>query len=201
MKDSAKKWLFGPRSNPYGISYPQWTVRWWRWLLSLPKGSNPALDTSGRYSKINQHDPNVWFLAGTFGGIVERICTIPSGRSILMPVINYQCSYAEEPSITTTRGLKFKCKKEIDDIKDAKFMIDESIQIDLSRYRIRSPIFSINLKDNNALDLQSCSTKMTSDGFWVFLKPLAKGRHKIRSFGSCRSGKIMIGVIYDLCVR
>jgi hypothetical protein len=200
MNGSTKPLVFGSDSKPYGISYPQWTVRWWRWLLSLPKGSNPALDMSGGYSEQRQDDPNVWFLAGTFGGLVERKCKIPSGKAILLPVINYECSFEEEPLITTKIGLESKCKSEIDDIKDVSFLIDETPLTDLSLYRIHSPLFSIHLQDNNVLGLQPCSTKMISDGFWVFLRPLTIGRHQIRSFGSCRSGKIRIGVTYNLYV-
>jgi hypothetical protein len=200
MKGSIEPLVFGSDSKPYGISYPQWTVRWWRWLLSLPKGINPALDMSGRYSEQRQDDPNVWFLAGTFGGHVERKCRIPSGKAILMPVINYECSFAEEPLITTKIGLESKCKSEIDDIKDVSFMIDETLLCDLSPYRIRSPLFSIQLQDDNVLGLEPCSTKMISDGFWIFLRPLIIGRYHVRSFGSCRSGKIRIGVTYNLYV-
>jgi hypothetical protein len=200
MKGAIEQMVFGPNSKPYGISYPRWTVRWWRWLLSFPKEYNPALDISGGYSDQRQDDSNVWFLAGTFGGLAERKCRIPSGKAILMPVINYECSFAEEPLITTRNGLESKCKSEIDDIKKVSFLIDETIVSDLSPYRIRSPLFSIQLRDNNVLGLEPCLTKMISDGFWVFLRPLTIGRHHVRAFGSCRSGKIQIGVTYNLFV-
>ena len=200
MKGAIEAMVFGPNSKPYGISYPRWTVRWWRWLLSLPKEYNPALDISGGYSDQRQDDSNVWFLAGTFGGLVERKCRIPSGKAILMPVINYECSFAEEPLITTSRGLESKCKSEIDDIKNVSVLIDETLVSDLTPYRVRSPLFPIHLRDNNVLGLEPCFTKMASDGFWVFLRPLTIGKHHLRTFGSCRSGKIQIGVRYSLHV-
>jgi len=26
--------LFAPDSDPYGLAYSEWTVRWWQWCLS-----------------------------------------------------------------------------------------------------------------------------------------------------------------------
>ena len=193
--------IFRPDSYPHGISYPEWTIRWWRWLLSLPKDKNPALDSSGVYSGQGQKDPHVWFLAGTFGGFSERRCTIPKGKAILFPIINYECCFAEEPSITTDIQLESKCKSEIDDIKELFCRIDELSLIDVSSYRVRSPMFSIALQEDNVLGVDPGSTKMISDGFWIFLKPLSIGRHQVTSLGSCRSGKIRIGATYNIDVE
>lgn len=200
MKQSANSMLFAPDSVPYGVTFPDWTIRWWRWLLSSSMETNPALDVSGKWSELRQDDPNVWFLAGTFGGSVVRTSTIPPGKAILMPVINYECSFADEPLITSEKELELKCKSEIDDIKHLTVSIDEIILKDLDQYRVRSPFFPINLQENNILGVNSGCTNMISDGFWIFLKPLRIGDHKISSFGSCRSGKIKIQTTYSINV-
>ena len=193
--------LFPPNSRPYGLTFSQWIVEWWRWLLSIPKESNPAFDMSGSHVSEKQVNPNVWFLTGTFGGSVVRRCKIPLGKAILIPVINYECSFAEEQRVTTESELKLKCEKEIDDIKNLYFGIDELFLRDLSAYRTRSPLFDVDLGKNNILGVPECTTKMISDGYWIFVKPLRIGSHKLISSGSCRSGRIMIGTTYDLCVQ
>jgi hypothetical protein len=193
--------LFRPDSKPYGLTYAEWVVKWWRWLLSISKEKNPALDMSGMRVPEKQEDPNVWFLAGTFGGSIARKCKIPSGKAILLPIINYECSFADEPSITTEIELETKCKREIDDIKNLSFAIDQLSLTDLSPYRIRSPLFDVDLAENNILEINQINTKMISDGFWIFVKPLTIGRHQLISSGSCQSGKIMIGVTYDLFIE
>jgi hypothetical protein len=198
MKGSIESILFTRDSKPYGHTFPEWTIKWWRWLLSLPIAINPATDNSGQYSSLNQNDPNVWFLAGTFGGSVIRTCTIPLGKSILMPIINYECSFADEPSINTDKDLQLKCMSEIDDIKHLTIVIDDLLINDLTRYRVKSPIFSIELQENNILGINSCRTQMITDGFWIFLKPLKAGSHKVSSLGSCRSGRIRIETTYNL---
>ena len=88
MKGSVDSLLFPRDSEPYGVTLPEWTIRWWRWLLSLSLEKNPGSDKSGKFSELGQEDPNVWFLAGTFGGSAVRTCTLPLGKAILMPIIN-----------------------------------------------------------------------------------------------------------------
>jgi hypothetical protein len=197
---SVESMLFPPDSVPYGLTYPEWIVRWWKWILSIPKERNPALDNFGNQVAEGQYDLNVWFLSGTFGGSVVRKCKVPLGKAILMPIINYECSFADDPSINTVFDLELKCRSEIDDIKNLSFTIDELYLKDLAHYRIRSPLFDVLLGENNILGVEQIHTKMISDGYWIFLKPLIIGRHILKSSGSCQSGKIMIGTTYELDV-
>lgn len=190
--------IFETDSKPYGVTYSEWVTRWWHWLLSFPKESNPALDYSGKYSSHKQQDPHVWFLAGNFGGHVKRECRIPVGKAILLPIINYECSFADEPKITTDAGLEEKCKSEIDDIKNLTVIVDNYSLRDISKYRVHSPFFTIDLQENNVLGLRPMRTKMISDGYWIFLKPLGLGGHRIITSGSCQSGTINIVNTYDL---
>lgn len=198
---SIESMLFPPESEPYGLKYVVWTIKWWKWVLSIPKQKNPVLDRSGLYLAEQQSDPNVWFLAGTLGGSVVRKCRVSIGKAILMPIINYECSFADEPSIKNVTDLELKCKSEIDDIKNLSFTIDQLNFGDLIPYRIRSPVFDVNLGENNILDVGEQHTKMITDGYWVFMKPLGAGSHRLMTSGSCQSGKIMIGTTYELYVE
>jgi hypothetical protein len=57
--------IYSLDSKPYGLTYEEWAVRWWQWLLSISSEDNPAYDTTGQNSAQNQIDSRVWFLAGT----------------------------------------------------------------------------------------------------------------------------------------
>jgi hypothetical protein len=61
--------------------------RWWKWALSAPDELSPVRDTTGEHAGWNQPD-DVWFLAGTYGGRVERRCAVPAGRHLFFPVLN-----------------------------------------------------------------------------------------------------------------
>jgi hypothetical protein len=56
------------------------------------------------------------------------------------------------------------------------------------------------LPDNNVVEATPGHTRAVSDGYWVFLQPLAPGKHKIFATGSCSSGKTKVDVIFHVTV-
>ncbi len=167
-------------SYPYGLSYIEWTIRWWKWLMAFPKPCNPAFDQSGSDCAKNQSDKNVWFLAGTVMPVLsaKRSCAIPHGRAILFPVINNLISYLEYPDLETDDQLKALARK------DYKLGIEMLLTIDdwiLSHEicRIDSNPFEIEYPNDNIFDTRPGVSRAVSDGFWIFLAPLSKGIHSI----------------------
>jgi hypothetical protein len=79
--------VFDSDSKPFNIPLTEWTSIWWKWLHSMPGDRSPASDTRGQFCSTSQHNPHVWFLAGTFGGSAVRYSTIPYGKTVLFPVI------------------------------------------------------------------------------------------------------------------
>lgn len=86
-------YVYPPGSTPYGLSYGEWSARWWQLVLSIPPEANPVLDgiqgkpPHGNHCAQGQSDP-VWLLPGTFGGTASRTCNVPLGRSLLFPILN-----------------------------------------------------------------------------------------------------------------
>src|SRR5215475_9696709 len=70
-----------------GQSVSQWTGDWWTWALQSPTNQNPVLDQTGAFANINNNGP-VFFIAGDFGGDVERTFTVPAGKPLLVPLLN-----------------------------------------------------------------------------------------------------------------
>lgn len=70
-----------------GRGYPELAEAWWRWAFQEPDGMRPSQDPTGAQCHEGQTG-DVWFLAGTLGtGPVERLCRVPEGRRIFLPVI------------------------------------------------------------------------------------------------------------------
>jgi hypothetical protein len=164
-------------------------VKWWQWFVAIPANKNPGADETGENAGIDQFHPNVWFLAGTFGGkSVERECLIPKKRAILIPVINYEMNTLEKPELKTESELIRHVIEDQNDIMNLDAVVDGQ---KISIYRIRSdpPFFSITAPEDNAVQIPlGGTTSATADGFWVFLKPLPPGEHSIYFSGSCSSG-------------
>jgi hypothetical protein len=193
--------MYSRNDKPYGKSWEEWTSKWWQWLLSIPKESNPGIDTTGEKFDANQNDPNVVFLVGTFGGSAERNYTIYAGKSILFPIINFTTSYIEEPFLKTESELKSRAKQDIDDIVNKEAVVDGMKLQDIEKYRVQSPVFDLTYPENNVFELSSGSTRAISDGYWVFLKPLSPGMHDIHAVGSCSSGKTRVDITWHLDVK
>ena len=89
----AQSFIAAPESLPGGLSYQQWSAKWWQWLWSIPVSINPVFDTTGADCAVSQPSGPVWFLAGTFGTNVTRTCSIPAGKRIFFPIINLGQDY------------------------------------------------------------------------------------------------------------
>ena len=191
--------LYAPDSSPFGRTYGEWTARWWQWVLSIARNENPVVDENGSNCANNQSGP-VWFLTGTLKGHAERSCIIPADKAILFPVINVEASVAEGDG-TTDEELAARTKFEMDQITDMRAMISGTNVNELKQYRIQSPPFNVTLPADNVLGVPAQTTKMISEGYWLFLHPLEPGNYDLHSFGSCLAGRIKIGVCYHFTIE
>jgi len=157
-------------------------VKWCKWFYSIPKNTHPAIDTTGVHSSINQTDPDLWFLAGSFGNIepIVRRCVIPSGRAILFPIIEKEDSFTEDTDLKTESELIRRCSNAMDQVLHVEAALDGQ---GIKPQRILSPIFDLDFPENNVYDIQPGRTRSVCDGYWIFLEPLQRGRHYIEFMG------------------
>lgn len=191
-------------SDPYGISYGQWTVKWWKWMLSTPKSINPLIDHSGKNAAINQPAENVWFLAGKLGtedkSFPLRTCNIPLGKSLLFPVINCEANPIEYPDLKTEQDLIDHVTRDENSIVEKKCFLND-IYIPSQRVKSDPLIFNITLTNDNIYDVNGGNTIACADGYWIFLKPLPPGEYMLSFRGSCENGRLSSGADYKLKIQ
>src|SRR5260370_26175730 len=70
-----------------GLTYGQWSARWWQYAFSVTTFVHCRAEPSGQ----------MWFLAGATNrrGIAVRNCIVPSGKKSMFPVFNAEWSVAE----------------------------------------------------------------------------------------------------------
>lgn len=198
-----------PQSHPHGLTYGQWSARWWQWAASFPASDNPVTDTTGQFCANGQSGPFVirrmWFLAGSFaplGGTITRTCTIPTGRIILFPTFNAEWSVleAETQAQTTPNDTCFVPlpSGSPSGTSDAALQACASAQADLGLKPRASFTATVdgkplqNLSDYRALSapfaingvvnnpvVPSGANTSVADGFWIILAPLSSGSHTI----------------------
>lgn len=181
LAETSKIRIFPVDSKPYGLAYGEWAARHWQWLLSLPSKDDPSQDSIGETCFTNQVDENVWFLAGPSNtGRVERSCTIPSGKAILIPLLTGICDYHSDPTLKTESDLRTCAYSGIEGA--SKQLSVDGLEIkNIESYRVQSPLFNLTIPADNMLGLEPVdSTEATADGYYVILEPLPAGRHIIQ---------------------
>ena len=207
-KADSESQIVPPDSTAYGKNYAQWSAAWAQWAFSIPKPINPMLDSTGVYAGSGQSG-KVFFLAGTMGGTAVRSITIPTDTPLFFPIVNttwlntpeygdpvwspVQEAYARSfiaDYINTTNHLTLK--------------IDEHSVRNLYDFRSKSTAAKCNippLANDNVfgVDLINNPYDCVADGYWVLLRPLSAGLHKIHFTGAA-SG-FSLDVTYNITVK
>ena len=181
-----QKFVFDSESKPYGISYSNWTSKWWQWAYSIPKNINPAYDDTRKYCSEGQSGP-VWFLTSAYKHSVDRFCSIPLGKFILFTILNSEGSFAEFPNLKTENQLRQCAKQMQDTVVSLQASINGTAILGLDKFRIQSSLFNFTLPKDNILSLPPQTTSAVSDGNWVFLKPLPLDNYIISFKGGLKN--------------
>jgi len=162
---------FSPRPAgplPYALNSPEGlAARWVRWAASIGSDHHPIADSTGADAGVNQPD-DVWFLAGTFGGIVERRCAVPAGRPLFLPVFNmwHTNATAAPPAVDQAFG--------------TLMVNNENVPVD----QVQTPIpFDVSGARHNPVTGVTRPVPMTVWGLWKLLDPLPPGGHAVLLHG------------------
>ncbi|HKV11579.1 MAG TPA: hypothetical protein VJ725_25770 [Thermoanaerobaculia bacterium] len=199
-----------------GKTYNELTGEWTNWLTAEPIATNPAFDPDGRFCDLNQHG-SVWFLASTFGGVVDRTCEVPSGKAIFLSLGGVFLSFAPEfPAAgdpcaqMATVAERVRCDVNNDapvapGVAFEATLDGEPIE-DLFAYRVQSQPGGFTLEVPNPSFITDLGfapgdrSPAVADGYFLLLKPLETGRHTL-SFRMITPGQPDAGVNYTLIVR
>jgi hypothetical protein len=202
---------YAPGDMVAGKSIAAWTIDWWRWAYSLSCTNSAFIDPTGAHQMLNQSG-SVFYLAGTVGDTQTRSVTIPSGKNILIPIINYQADYpCPDTSFHPAAGETLEhfltqiTKANIDIADIRTFTIDGIDFTDLASYRAASGMFTftgdISLKSCADPCVTGSAQQAASDGYWIMLKPLSAGNHKIHLTGGITSVGFRTDVTYNLTIQ
>ena len=74
--------VFKPQSQPRGLSYSEWQVRWFQWQFETAEGIEAALDETGASCTAGLQPKRVWFSTFvTHDGTTTRSCRAPHSSS------------------------------------------------------------------------------------------------------------------------
>jgi hypothetical protein len=214
------KGVFPPDSRPFGLTYGEWSAKWWQWAYSLPVDKNPWFDETGCKNGANGQSGPVWLLTGVINtsGIANRTCTVPGEKALFFPILNYEddnlCNPLKNPPFSV-EGLRAESKAVMDTASNLRAEVDGvPIQglnpISQTPYRVVSPVFDSRFPNNNMLQFNGCWGTppvapageygvMVSDGVFLMLEPLSDGHHTIHFSGQLPG--FMLDITYRLIVN
>ena len=163
-----------PEQPVAGHSQLEWSQRWWQWAFSFDETRSPVADRTGQYCASRQSG-EVWFLAGTYGSRrTQRSCRIPSGKYLFFPIVNY-ISSRPEGNATSCAAL-MKRAASLTDAPSALALEVDGQRFDASRIPRLAGQSCFSLVPGTPADA-------ASNGYFVMLPPLSKGRHLIEFVG------------------
>ena len=193
-----------PQASPHGHTYAEWAAKWWQWALTQPVASNPVLDPNGADCAEGQSG-HVWFLAGSFDSApVTRTCTIPTGRALLVPVINYAYfAFLEDPPGQRTEDY-VRSQVAVAKATALTASIDGVAVPDVASYYEQSTLFSVTLPADNLFGLPAGFVLEPSAdaGYYLMVPPLPRGEHTISFSGTLAfpDREFSIDVTYHLTI-
>ena len=154
-------------------------------MLCIPKVNNPSFDTTGRHCSVGQTEPKVWFLTGTFGNtrLVERKCTVASRYSLFFPVLEKEDSFTEDSDLNDEAQLIDRCVNAMNRVIRMEACIDGQVVRHLENFRVCSHVFDLTFPLDNVYGVSPGKTRSICDGYWLFIKPLKIGQHRIHFKG------------------
>jgi hypothetical protein len=189
--------LFPKTSHPYGASLAEWADRESRWIYGLPAVGNPLTDQTGAQCGVGQDGP-VWFLPRIAGPRVfsgSRTCTIPFGKAIFLEIGAYVDPWpCPDPSFKPAPGqslydfLSGDAKAFMDGVNRLEVSLDGRAIDDVLDYRFASESIFTLTGDPTFAALDPCVTGTPQpaivNGFFMMFKPLDRGEHVLRVFGT-----------------
>lgn len=167
------------------------TAQWWQTVVRVPDAA----------SRCDLRAGNVVFLGATATGSLDGSCTLDAGTSVLLPLINVECSSLEIGTdfFGANPGQRLVCAKGFaDGFTDLSLTINTVAIGNLNRLRVRSQPFEFSPVENNDLLLPPGTGGSVSDGYWALIGPLAPGDYRIDASGA--AGDFRTDISYDLHV-
>ena len=118
-------------------------------------------------------------LAHNNGGISERVCKVPAGKGLFIPVMEVETSDKEIPN-ASVEDLASSSKKDQDSVNSLYLKIDdkEYKYENLTKYRTHTDPFEVVFPDKGIYGvLEGGVSKAVADGFYIITEPLTKGNH------------------------
>jgi hypothetical protein len=208
-RTNANSKVFPPSAHPYGKSYAEWSVLWLQQFMAFDCATNPWLNFS---DVLFYESGPVYFMTGIpqLGGSAN--ITVPHGKALLFPLVNYindypcpaQYNFEPAPGQSLEDFLTEGAVGFLAGVTALEVTIDGGSVSNVQSYQFTSDLFYFTGDPSlpNCLDVcvTGSSQPAVGSGYYIMLKPLSIGTHtvhyhmEIPAYSSVQDGTINITV-------
>jgi hypothetical protein len=185
-------------SDAARATYEEHAAGWLTWMAALPFSTGPVTDTTGEACDQGQSG-EVWYLAGTPGGVVERTCDIPAGQTLFFPLVNRWAMNADIETIKEPVVAWFQSERantcELTLKLDGEPLLPDTAAMDEALYVDVLEPFAVSLDADNfnsANGFAGGDYEAITDGHFAMLSPLAPGEHVLELGGAICDGEEVV---------
>lgn len=181
--------------TPYGIPLEKWAAEYWQWVATLSPDT-PMDPTTQKHECLMGSDSGnqMVFLISPYEMEYSADCKIPSGKSILVPLLVGECDPTVDDARAKTGKIQdlWACAKDADEglkswsVKlDNKTLFqkigDEQVNMHLLKEILvrNASSFTLNIPEVNRFEVEKGSYSAVVDGYYLILKPLPIGTHNL----------------------
>jgi|KBSMisStandDraft_5_1062788.scaffolds.fasta_scaffold25445_6 hypothetical protein len=164
-----------------GLTYGEWSARWWQWFWATSTPDAPWLDDTGANAAVGQSG-HVWFLTWHLTNPNPiRFVTVPAGKALMFTATNHDSFLDPLPPTASLDERRQAAEAIFDWIKVTGAEVDGVPIEDLTSYKAISPPYNVTLPPGNIFGFPAGEYGPTvSAGYYILLAPLSAGNHTIR---------------------
>jgi hypothetical protein len=189
---SEDQFIYSVDSSPYNKTYQNHVQDWWKWYVSVPKTQSPNYPNYANHIKTSdcsvlQAPSNpVFYLFTPLTDManVEWTCTIPKGKSILLPIVSASADFGDPTLPSKNDQSLVSTVKPGNDFAQIKVQLDgKTLGFNSDpKWRIITDFFNYTLPERNLWDDKELpgTYRAIAEGYNLFLKPLSTGEHLLK---------------------
>ena len=192
--------VFPPNSRVQGLTYGEWSVKWWQYVFSLPVDQNPLVGATGAECAFKLYG-NVALV------VVDPLspdpieCQVPAGTTLFLDILSAECSTLEEPPFYGGNEEELRTCAQGFILHDLAATIDGVAIQNIEEYTHTSPLFEFTLPEDNILGVEAGLTAQSiSNGSHLMLAPLTPGEHTIHFHASYPDLEFTVDTNYHITV-
>jgi hypothetical protein len=183
--------IFPPDSEPYGLPIDKHIENFWKWLVTIPavpEGEHPMSDLVGENCERGQESTNssVFYLSGAGGQTVKRLCEVPAGKGLLIPVMTVVATDKEYPG-SSIADLARVVKEDQDSVTSLSLDVNGTNYTfdDLKPFRTATGEFQVTFPKEGIFGVtEEGPSKAIADGYYLITEPLSPGNYTIHFNGA-----------------